>query len=133
VDDQSFKENVEFWIKNLQLKVPDSVVLLVGTHVDKCTAAQVLEKKTHIEERVKEMLEKHKVNLEQRRKNLPDGDNPSLNNDQINQIERLIEYKLKVIWCCIAVLKYASNEMFCYDLLHFLLFLGPRIYTHRLH
>jgi len=23
--------------------------------------------------------------------------------------------------------------MFCYDLLHFLLFLGPRIYTHRLH
>ncbi|XP_039510311.1 malignant fibrous histiocytoma-amplified sequence 1 [Pimephales promelas] len=97
VDDQSFKENVEFWIKNLQLKVPDSVVLLVGTHVDKCTAAQVLEKKKHIEERVKEMLEKHKVNLEQRRKNLPDGDNPSLNNDQINQIERLIEYKLKVL------------------------------------
>lgn len=98
MDDQSFKENVDFWIKNLQLKIPDSVVLLVGTHVDQCTETEVKEKKKHIEERVNEMLEKHTDTLELRRKNLQDGDNPSLNYDQIDQIERLTEYKLKVIW-----------------------------------
>ncbi|KAK7170134.1 hypothetical protein R3I94_000389 [Phoxinus phoxinus] len=97
MDDQSFKKNVDFWIKNLQLKIPDSVVLLVGTHVDQCTETEVNEKKKHIEERVKKMLENHTVTLELRRKNLQDGDNPSLNYDQIDQIERLTEYKLKVL------------------------------------
>lgn len=116
---------MEFWIKNLQLKIPDSVVLLVGTHVDQCTETEVNEKKKHIEVGVEEMLKKHTDTLEQRRKNLQDGDNLTLNYDQIHQIERLTEHKLKVIWFCIAVLKYASNEMCCYDLLNFLLFLGP--------
>lgn len=125
MDDQSFKDNVSFWIKNLQLKVPDSVVLLVGTHVDQCKdETEVNEKKKHINERVKAMLEMHTTNLELRRKNLEDD--PSLNCEQINQIERLAEYKLKVIWFCIAhSIKCASNKMCCHDLLNFLLFSGP--------
>ncbi len=95
---QSFKENVGFWIKNLHLKIPDSVVLLVGTHVDECT--DVNEKKKHIENQVKEMLETHTTNLEQRMKNFQDKEDSSLYYDQINQIERLTEYKLKVNWLC---------------------------------
>ncbi|XP_067305915.1 malignant fibrous histiocytoma-amplified sequence 1 [Pseudorasbora parva] len=98
MDDQSFQQNVSFWIKNLQLKIPESVVLLVGTHVDQCTdETEVNEKKKHIQGRVKEMLEDHTNNLELRMKNLQDGDNPSSNSDQINQIEKLTEYKLKVL------------------------------------
>lgn len=105
MDGPSFKENVGFWIRNLQLKIPDSVVLLVGTHVDQCQDEnEVKEKKEHIEDQVKEMLDTHTVNLEQRRKNLQEVDDPSSNSEQINQIERLTEYKLKVIWFGIAVL-----------------------------
>ncbi|XP_043101468.1 malignant fibrous histiocytoma-amplified sequence 1 [Puntigrus tetrazona] len=98
MDAQSFKENVAFWIKNLQLKIPDSVVLLVGTHVDQCTDENdVNEKKKHIEDQVKEMLETHKMNLDQRKKNLQDKEDSPLYYDQINQIERLTENKLKVL------------------------------------
>lgn len=98
---QSFKENVGFWIKNLHLKIPDSVVLLVGTHVDECKDENdVNEKKKHIADQVKEMLETHTTNLEQRMKNFLDKEDSSLYYDQINQIERLTEYKLKVNWLC---------------------------------
>ncbi|KAL1271040.1 hypothetical protein QQF64_030056 [Cirrhinus molitorella] len=98
MDAQSFKENVGFWIKNLQLKIPDSVVLLVGTHVDQCTNEnEVKEKKIHIEEQVKEMLETHTTNLEQQKKNFQEMEDSSSYCDQINQIERLTEYKLKVV------------------------------------
>ncbi|XP_042616611.1 malignant fibrous histiocytoma-amplified sequence 1-like [Cyprinus carpio] len=98
MDAQSFKEKVGFWIKNLQLKIPDSVVLLVGTHIDQCTKEnEVKEKKKHIEEQVKEMLETHTTNLERRMKNFQEMEDSSLYYDQINQIERLTEYKLKVV------------------------------------
>ncbi|XP_073693063.1 malignant fibrous histiocytoma-amplified sequence 1 homolog [Garra rufa] len=98
MDAQSFKDKVGFWIKNLQLKIPDSVVLLVGTHVDQCsTENEVNKKKKHIEEQVKEMLETHIANLEQRRKNLQEMEDRSSYRDQIDQIERLTEYKLKVV------------------------------------
>ncbi|XP_050969628.1 malignant fibrous histiocytoma-amplified sequence 1 homolog [Labeo rohita] len=98
MDVQSFKENVGFWIKNLQLKIPDSVVLLVGTHVDQCkNENEVTEKKKHIEEQVKEMLDTHTTNLNQQRKNFQEMENSSSYRDQINQIERLTEYKLKVL------------------------------------
>ncbi|XP_051573444.1 malignant fibrous histiocytoma-amplified sequence 1-like [Myxocyprinus asiaticus] len=95
---QSFNEKVGFWIRNIQLKIPDSVVLLVGTHVDQCTnETEVKEKQKDIEENVEEMLKKHKFNLNQRRKNLQDLEGPSLYSDQIDQTERLTEHKLKVL------------------------------------
>ncbi|XP_059390596.1 malignant fibrous histiocytoma-amplified sequence 1 [Carassius carassius] len=98
MDAQSFKENVGFWIKNLQVRIPDSVVLLVGTHVDQCTDENdVKEKKKHIRDQVNEMVKTHIANLEQHKKNFQDKEDSSLYYDQINQIERLIEYKLKVL------------------------------------
>lgn len=104
MDEKSFKDNVGFWIKNLQLKVPDSVVLLVGTHVDQCKdETEVNEKKKHIKDEVDKMVEMHQANLNHRRNNLQRDDDPNLNCDQIKQIERLAEYKLKVIWSWIAV------------------------------
>ncbi len=134
MDDNSFQNNVGFWIKNLQLRIPESVVLLVGTHVDKCTDdTEVKEKKNHIEEQVKEMLDKHTANLKHRRKYLENMEEQSLYCDQINQIERLTEYKLKVIWFCnYCLLKHAANKICCHDL-HLLLFSGSWPCTYRLH
>lgn len=95
---QSFDEKVGFWIKNIQLKIPDSVVLLVGTHVDECTDEnEVKEKKQEIEENVEKMLQTRKSNLDLQIENLQNMDDPSLYSDQINQIERLTKYKLKVV------------------------------------
>ncbi|XP_056602695.1 malignant fibrous histiocytoma-amplified sequence 1 [Triplophysa dalaica] len=95
---QSFDEKVGFWIKNIHLKIPGSVVLLVGTHVDQCTDEnEVKEKKKEIEENVEKMLQTHKSHLDQKKMNLQNQDNPSLYSDQINQIERLTEYNLKVL------------------------------------
>lgn len=71
----------------------------MGTHVDQCTDENdVKEKKKEIEENVEKMLQTHKSHLDQKKMNLQNKDNPSLYSDQINQIERLTEYNLKVIW-----------------------------------
>ena len=70
-DPKSFSEKVGFWINNIQLKVPNSVVLLVGTHTDQCKdGMEMLEKKNDIEKKVKQMLAERKDSLEQQRKNL---------------------------------------------------------------
>lgn len=114
---KSFNEKVGFWIKNIQLKIPESVVLLVGTHVDQCTdETEVKEKKKEIEEKVTKMLETHKSNLDHQRENLQNMEDPSLYSDQINQILRLTEYKLKVIWfCSYCYIKHASKTACSYD------------------
>lgn len=89
-----------FWINNIQLKVPDAVVLLLGTHADCCSdEKEVQDQKRNIEEGVKQMLLEQKVSLEQQRKNLEDLENPSLYSDQINAIEQLEGYKLQVSVC----------------------------------
>ncbi|KAI4896254.1 hypothetical protein NFI96_031502 [Prochilodus magdalenae] len=97
-DPQSFSENVGFWINNIQLKVPNSVVLLVGTHTDQCKdAIEVLERKNDIQEKVTQMLSERKESLEQQRKNLEGLEDHSLFSDQMSDIERLTEYKLTVL------------------------------------
>ncbi|KAL6461475.1 hypothetical protein MHYP_G00296190 [Metynnis hypsauchen] len=97
-DPKSFSEKVGFWINNIQLKVPNSVVLLVGTHADQCKdAMEVLGKKNDIEKKVKQMLSERKESLEQQRKNLKELDDLSLFSEQMSDIERLTEYKLKVL------------------------------------
>ncbi|KAK3510173.1 hypothetical protein QTP70_026761 [Hemibagrus guttatus] len=95
---ESFREKVGFWINNIQLKVPNAVVLLLGTHVDCCSDEQeVQDQKRDIEERVKQMLLDRKDSLKQQRKNLEDLEDPSLYSDQVNAIEQLEEYKLQVL------------------------------------
>ncbi|XP_057881484.1 probable serine/threonine-protein kinase pats1 isoform X2 [Melospiza georgiana] len=41
-NDKTFKELVGFWINNLSMRVPNSVVLPVGTHVDCCQEQEIL-------------------------------------------------------------------------------------------
>ncbi|XP_030650044.1 malignant fibrous histiocytoma-amplified sequence 1 homolog [Chanos chanos] len=95
---KSFDENVSFWLKNIQLKVPNSVVLLVGTHADECKdATEVSGKKRDIEKKVKEMLSEWKENLSQQKKTLQDLKDPALFSEQIDEIDRLSEYDFRVL------------------------------------
>uniref|UniRef100_UPI0037E8CCFE malignant fibrous histiocytoma-amplified sequence 1 n=1 Tax=Semicossyphus pulcher TaxID=241346 RepID=UPI0037E8CCFE len=98
VDPQSFKDQLWFWINNIQLRVPDSVVLLVGTHCDQCRdQEEVTEKKEDIEGKVKTMLADRRTVLEQQKRNLEENMNPSLFTDQLDELECLLEYNLKVL------------------------------------
>lgn len=96
-DPQSFSEKVGFWINNIQLKVPNSVVLMVGTHTDLCQdGMEVLQKKNDIEEKVRHMLSERKESLKRQRRNLEELEDHSLFSEQMSDLERLTEYKLKV-------------------------------------
>ncbi|XP_062845798.1 malignant fibrous histiocytoma-amplified sequence 1 [Trichomycterus rosablanca] len=88
---ESFKTKVRFWISNIQLKVPNAVVLLVGTHIDDCNEMEVQVKKEDIESKVKQMVSDRNYTLEQRKQNL-EG-----NSDQANDIEQLVENQLTVL------------------------------------
>lgn len=54
---------VGFWINNLLMRVPDSVVLTVGTHADLCHPEEVKLKSKDIQEKICKMLDQHKGNL----------------------------------------------------------------------
>lgn len=98
VDPQSFKDQVWFWMNNIQLRVPDSVVLLVGTHCDQCRdQEEVMEKKKDIEEKVRIMLANRKKVLKQQKKNLEENMDASLFTDQLDELDCLLEYNLKVL------------------------------------
>lgn len=89
-----------FWINNIQLKVPNAVVLLLGTHVDCCSDdKEVHDKKKDIEDRVNQMLLDRKDSLELQKKNLEELEDPSLVSEQMSDIVRLEEYKLQVSVC----------------------------------
>ncbi|XP_071345529.1 malignant fibrous histiocytoma-amplified sequence 1 homolog isoform X2 [Trachinotus anak] len=95
---QSFKDQLWFWINNIQLRVPDSVVLLVGTHCDQCRdQEEVMEKKTDIEEKVKTMLANRTMVLKHQKRNLEENTDPSLFTDQVDDLDCLLEYNLKVL------------------------------------
>ncbi|XP_017314211.1 malignant fibrous histiocytoma-amplified sequence 1 isoform X1 [Ictalurus punctatus] len=97
-DAESFRDKVGFWINNIQLKVPNAVVLLLGTHVDCCSdKMEVQDKKKDLEERVNQMLLEQKESLEQQRRNLEELEDPSLVCEQMSVIERLEENKLQVL------------------------------------
>ncbi|XP_049326910.1 malignant fibrous histiocytoma-amplified sequence 1 homolog isoform X2 [Astyanax mexicanus] len=97
-DPSSFREKVGFWINNIQLKVPNSVVLLVGTHVDQCEVeGEMMKKKNDIQEKVQQMLLDRRESLQQQRKNLEELEDVSLFSEQMREIQRLEEYKLKVL------------------------------------
>ncbi|XP_047435872.1 malignant fibrous histiocytoma-amplified sequence 1 homolog isoform X2 [Mugil cephalus] len=98
VDPQSFKDQLWFWINNIQLRVPDAVVMLVGTHCDQCRDLdEVMEKKSDIEGKVKTMLANRRMVLNHRRANLEESTNPSLYMDQMDELECLLDYSLKVL------------------------------------
>lgn len=97
-DRQSFDEKVGFWVNNIQLRVPDSVVLLVGTHCDQCRdEEEVLEKKRDIESKVKDMQSKKKEALELKKKYLEDSKDPSAFSDQMEELANLLDNNLLVL------------------------------------
>ncbi|XP_041839153.1 malignant fibrous histiocytoma-amplified sequence 1 isoform X2 [Melanotaenia boesemani] len=97
-DPHSFKDQLWFWINNIQLRVPDALVMLVGTHCDQCRDLdEVMAKKTYIEEKVKSMLEYRRMVLKQQKKNLEDNKDSSLYMDQMDELDCLLDYSLKVL------------------------------------
>ncbi|XP_063043980.1 malignant fibrous histiocytoma-amplified sequence 1 homolog isoform X2 [Engraulis encrasicolus] len=96
--DKSFKEHVSFWISNIQLRVPDSVVLPVGTHIDLCPNEEdISRKKRDIDSKLRDMLTERGETLQQLKNKLQDSDDPSLYSDQMNDLRRLTDYNLKVL------------------------------------
>ncbi|XP_009994742.1 PREDICTED: malignant fibrous histiocytoma-amplified sequence 1 homolog [Chaetura pelagica] len=55
-NEKTFKELVSFWINNLSMRAPNSVVLPMGTHVDCCQEEEVEEKKRGIMAKIATML-----------------------------------------------------------------------------
>ncbi|KAI1890192.1 hypothetical protein AGOR_G00171150 [Albula goreensis] len=98
-DPQCFKDSVSFWINNVQLRVPDSVVLLVGTHTDECSGeAEVQRKKVDIERKVRQMLEERKANLERRKHTIEeDLEDSKQVFHQLKDLKQLTQYNLKVL------------------------------------
>ncbi|KAJ8340121.1 hypothetical protein SKAU_G00347540 [Synaphobranchus kaupii] len=98
-DPESFRDSVSFWIKNVHLRVPGAVVLVVGTHSDKCKDAEdVQKKKADIEMKIKDMLEQQRANLERWKKNREeDRKEPAQFSHQLTDFQQCTEHNLKVL------------------------------------
>ncbi|KAJ8271422.1 hypothetical protein COCON_G00102810 [Conger conger] len=99
LDPQSFRDSVSFWIKNVQLRVPDAVVLVVGTHSDECRdEVDVQEKKEDIDRKIRGMLEERKANLERWKKNLEEDQKDTAEfSNQLRYLRQCTEHKLQVL------------------------------------
>ncbi|XP_038661989.1 malignant fibrous histiocytoma-amplified sequence 1 homolog [Scyliorhinus canicula] len=96
-DKDSFKEQVGFWINNILMRVPDSIVLPIGSHIDLCDKDEVQNKKKDIEEKILEVLTEREENLKQRLDKLKQKAQCELYSDQVNKLCDLAEYSLKVL------------------------------------
>ncbi|XP_028811676.1 malignant fibrous histiocytoma-amplified sequence 1 isoform X2 [Denticeps clupeoides] len=86
-DPQSFTEQVQFWISNIQLRVPESVLLIVGTHIDQCPdEADVNKKKRDIEQKLEHLLTEKMENLKMLKRKLEDSKDPSLFLEQVLEL-----------------------------------------------
>ncbi|KAK4823109.1 hypothetical protein QYF61_025847 [Mycteria americana] len=87
-NDKTFKDLVGFWINNLSMRVPNSVVLPVGTHVDCCQEEEVEKKRCDIMAKITAMLAERKSNLTHFIDNLEGSEDPEF---YVEQWERLKE------------------------------------------
>ncbi|OWK58571.1 Malignant fibrous histiocytoma-amplified sequence 1 [Lonchura striata] len=85
-NDKIFKELVGFWINNLSMRVPNSVVLPVGTHVDCCQEQEVAEKTCDIMARITAMLAERKSTLAHFIDNLEGSEEPKFYVDQWERV-----------------------------------------------
>ncbi|XP_007907545.2 malignant fibrous histiocytoma-amplified sequence 1 [Callorhinchus milii] len=92
-----FKELVGFWVNNIFMRVPDSVVLPVGTHVDLCDEEEMRTKKKDIEVKIREMLTERQENLEQRLEKINKKSHCEFYSDQANKLQELAKYNLQVL------------------------------------
>ncbi|RLW09950.1 hypothetical protein DV515_00002398 [Chloebia gouldiae] len=102
-NDKTFKELVGFWINNLSMRVPNSVVLPVGTHVDCCQEQEVAEKTRDIMARITAMLAERKSNLAHFIDNLEGSEEPKFYVDQWERLKEMESCTLtakNLFWMC---------------------------------
>uniref|UniRef100_A0A8D0GJ72 Roc domain-containing protein n=2 Tax=Sphenodon punctatus TaxID=8508 RepID=A0A8D0GJ72_SPHPU len=92
-----FKELVGFWINNLFMRVPNSVVLPVGTHIDCCNGKEVEEKKRDIMTKIQAMLEERKTNLAHLVANLEDSEESEFYMDQWDRLKEMENSTLTIL------------------------------------
>lgn len=95
-NDKTFKELVGFWINNLSMRVPNSVVLPVGTHVDCCQEEEVEEKRHDIMTKISAMLAERKSNLAHFINNLEGSEEPEFYVDQWEKLKEMESCTLTV-------------------------------------
>lgn len=95
-NEQMFMDLVGFWIKNLVMRVPNSVVLTVGTHIDLCQPGEVEEKSKDIEERIYKLLDEHKGNLTHFINNLEERQDSEFYLEQADKLRELSNYTVHV-------------------------------------
>ncbi|KAL7992079.1 hypothetical protein Chor_016335 [Crotalus horridus] len=93
----SFKDLVGFWISNLFMRVPNSVILPVGTHVDACSKEEVEEKKKDIMCKIQAMLEERQVNLAHLITNLEDNEESEFYEDQWTRLKEMENCTLTIL------------------------------------
>ncbi|XP_048803440.1 malignant fibrous histiocytoma-amplified sequence 1 homolog [Lagopus muta] len=96
-NDDAFKDLVGFWINNLFMRVPNSVVLPVGTHVDCCQKQEVEEKKSNIMAKIAAMLAERKSNLTHFINNLEDSEEPEVYVDQWERLKEMESCTLTIL------------------------------------
>ncbi|KAM4723103.1 malignant fibrous histiocytoma-amplified sequence 1 homolog [Rhinophrynus dorsalis] len=84
-----FHDLVGFWIGNLLMRVPESVVLTVGTHVDLCQPDEVEVKCQDIKERICRMLEQHRADLSHFMRNLEERQDSELYLEHVEKLREL--------------------------------------------
>ncbi|XP_027498311.1 malignant fibrous histiocytoma-amplified sequence 1 homolog isoform X2 [Corapipo altera] len=96
-NDNTFKELVGFWINNLSMRVPNSVVLPVGTHVDCCQEEEIEEKRQDIMAKITAMLAERKSNLTHCINNLEGSEEPKLYVDQWERLKEMESCTLTIL------------------------------------
>lgn len=96
-NDDAFKDLVGFWINNLFMRVPNSVVLPVGTHVDCCQKQEVEEKRSNIMAKITAMLAERKSNLTHFINNLEDSEDPEVYVDQWERLKEMESCTLTIL------------------------------------
>lgn len=92
-----FQELVGFWINNLFMRVPNSVVLPVGTHTDCCTEEEVEEKKQDIMSKIQAMLEERRANLTHFINNLESSEESEFYVDQWDRLKEMESCTLTIL------------------------------------
>ncbi|XP_026562224.1 malignant fibrous histiocytoma-amplified sequence 1 homolog [Pseudonaja textilis] len=93
----SFKDLVGFWISNLFMRVPNSVVLPVGTHVDACSEEEVEEKKKDIMCKIQAMLKERQTILSHLITNLEDNEESEFYEDQWTRVKEMENCTLTIL------------------------------------
>ncbi|XP_053801832.1 malignant fibrous histiocytoma-amplified sequence 1-like [Vidua chalybeata] len=96
-NDKTFKELVGFWINNLSMRVSNSVVLPVGTHVDCCQEQEVAEKTHDITARITAMLAERKSKLAHFIDNLEGSEEPKFYVDQWERLKEMESCTLTIL------------------------------------